>query len=129
MWGSDVGGVLAFTPTVLVFAALVWKRRIRLRTIVAGGVATAAAITAFGFLDLARPPEERAHLGRLFERVGDEGLGPLLSIMARKFVANLRVSTSSLWVPALPLAVACRLFLSRSPGRPFRHPVRRAPGR
>lgn len=118
-WGSDVGGVLAFTPAILVFAVVLWHWRIRVRTVLASVVATAAAITAFGFLDLARPPEERAHLGRLFERVGDEGLGPLFSIMERKLLANLRVSTSSLWVAAIPIALAFWLYLMRGPGRPI----------
>jgi len=119
-WGSDVGGVLAFTPAILVFVALLWRWRIRIRTVALAGLATVAAIAGFGFLDLARPPEERAHLGRLFERVGEEGLGPLLSIMERKLFANLRVSTSSLWVVAIPLALAFWLYLTRGPNRPVR---------
>ncbi|MGV3758225.1 MAG: hypothetical protein ACO1PW_01625, partial [Actinomycetota bacterium] len=119
-WGSDVGGVLAFTPAILVFAVVLWRWRIRIRTVLVAGLATVAAITAFGFLDLARPAEERAHLGRLFERVGEEGVGPLLSIMERKLLANLRVSTSSLWVVAIPLALAFWLYLTRGPGRPMR---------
>lgn len=127
VWGSDVGGVLAFTPTILVFAALVLRRRIRLRTVVAGAAATVAAITAFGFLDLARPPEQRAHLGRLFERVGDEGIGPLLSIMERKLLANLQVSTSSMWVAAIPVAAAFWVFLVRYPGPPMRELTARIP--
>jgi len=118
-WGSDVGGVLAFTPAILVFAVVLWHWRLRLRTLLAAGLATVGAITAFGFLDLARPPEERAHLGRLFERVGDEGVGPLFSIMERKLLANLRVSTSSLWVVAIPLALAFWLYLVRGPDRPI----------
>src|SRR5690606_5155212 len=105
-------------PAILFFTALAWRWRIRVRTVVAAGLATIAAITAFGFLDLARPPEQRAHLGRLFERVGDEGVGPLFSIMERKLLANLRVSTSSLWVAAIPVALALWLYLTRGPGRP-----------
>jgi hypothetical protein len=119
IWGSDVGGILAFTPTILLFVALVFTRRIRLRTVVAGGLATVAAVTAFGLLDLARPPERRAHLGRLFERVGDEGLGPLFSIMERKLLANLQVSVSSFWVAVIPLAVAFWIFIVRYPTRPL----------
>ncbi len=119
IWGSDVGGILAFTPTILLFVALVFTRRIRLRTVVAGGLATVVAVTAFGLLDLARPPERRAHLGRLFERVGDEGLGPLFSIMERKLLANLQVSVSSFWVAVIPMAVAFWIFLVRYPSRPL----------
>ena len=58
--------------------------RVRVRTVVVGLLVTVAAVTAFGLLDLARPEGQRAHLGRLFERVGNEGLEPLLSIMERK---------------------------------------------
>jgi hypothetical protein len=118
-WGADVGGVLAFTPTILVFAALVLQRRIRLRTLFLGVAATGVAITAFGLLDLARPPTQRAHLGRLFERIGDEGIGPLLSIVQRKLLANLEVSTSSLWVAAIPIAVAVWVLIARHPSRPL----------
>jgi hypothetical protein len=117
--GADVGGVLAFTPAVLVFWLVVSQRRIRLRTVALAGVATAVAITVFGLLDLARPPGERAHLGRLFERVGNEGLEPLTSVIERKLVANLQVSTSSLWVLAIPLALALWLYLVRFPTRPY----------
>lgn len=116
VWGSDVGGVLAFTPAVGAFAVVVTGRRIRWRTVLAGGVATGLAITVFGFLDLLRDPSDRSHLGRLFERVGDEGPAPLLSMVERKLQANLAVSTSSLWVLAVPLGVAFWLYLRRHPG-------------
>jgi hypothetical protein len=119
VFGSDVGGIIAFTPTILVFAALVSGYRLRLRTVVLGLVATAAAVVAFGLLDLARPPGQRAHLGRLFERIGNEGLGPLLSIIERKLLANLAVTTSSFWVAVIPIAVAFIVFLARYPTRPL----------
>lgn len=119
VFGSDVGGIIAFTPTVLVFAVEVTGYRVRLRTVVAGVVGTVAAVVGFGLLDLARPPGQRAHLGRLLERVGDEGLEPLLSIVERKLVANLNVTTSSLWVAVVPAAVAFVVFLWRYPTRPL----------
>jgi hypothetical protein len=119
IWGSDVGGILAFTPAILLFAVLVVRGRVRLRGLVVGGLVTLGAVTAFGLLDLARPPEQRAHLGRLFERVADEGLGPLLSIVERKLLANLRVTTTSFWVAAIPIAVAFIVFLARYPSRPL----------
>jgi hypothetical protein len=118
-WGSDVGGVLAFTPAVATFAVLVTGRRIRVRTLVIGIAATAAAILAFGLLDLTRAPSDRGHLGRLFERIGDEGPSPVIAMVQRKLTANLAVSTSSLWVLAIPLAIAFWLYLRRSQRRPF----------
>jgi hypothetical protein len=119
IWGSDVGGILAFTPTILVFAALVYQGRIRWRNLVIAGALTLTAVVGFGLLDLARPEGERAHLGRLFERVGDEGAQPLIDIVERKLLANLRVTTSSFWVAAIPVAIAFIVFLARYPGRPL----------
>jgi len=119
VWGSDVGGIIAFTPTILVFAALVTGYRLRVRTLLVGLAVTAVTVTAFGLIDLARPEGQRAHLGRLFERVGDEGLEPLLSIMERKLLANLRVTTTSFWIAAIPVAIAFLVFLARYPARPL----------
>jgi hypothetical protein len=119
VFGSDVGGIIAFTPTILVFAVLVTGYRMRWRTVVLALVVTVAAVTAFGLLDLARPPGQRAHLGRLFERVGNEGLEPLLSVMERKLLANVGVTTSSFWVAVIPVAVAFLVFLTRYPTSPM----------
>jgi hypothetical protein len=127
VFGSDVGGIIAFTPTILVFAVMVTGYQVRVRTVVLGLLATVAAVTAFGLLDLARPEGERAHLGRLFERVGDEGLEPLLSIMERKALANLGVTTSSFWVAVIPVAVAFMVFLIKYPGRPMARLYERTP--
>jgi hypothetical protein len=118
-WGSDVGGILALTPAILVFAVLVSGYRLRLRVVAVAVALTGLAVFGFGMADLARPAGERAHLGRLFERVGNEGLEPLLSIMDRKLMANLRVSTSSFWIVAIPVAIAFLVFLARHRSRPL----------
>lgn len=110
-WGADVGGVLAMVPTIGVFATLLFGWRVRLRTIVLAGLATLVAVGGFGLLDLARPAGERAHLGRLFERIGAEGIQPLLSTIQRKLAANARVSTSSFWVAAIPVGGLFLAFL------------------
>ncbi|MGH9117708.1 MAG: hypothetical protein ACRD0A_07465 [Acidimicrobiales bacterium] len=119
IWGSDVGGVLAFTPTILVLAAMLYRYRLRVRSLIVGALITVAVVTVFGLVDLARPAGERAHLGRLFERIGNEGLQPLLSIIERKLLANLSVSTSSYWVAAIPIGIAFYLLLSRLRERPL----------
>lgn len=111
IWGSDVGGIIAFTPTILVFVGLLLRLRVSIRRVAIVGFATVMAVVVFGFVDLARPPEQRAHLGRLFERIGNEGLEPLVSIVERKLVANLSVSTSSFWMAAIPIGIGCWAFL------------------
>jgi hypothetical protein len=126
-FGSDVGGIIAFTPTILVFVVMVTGYRVRPRTVALGVLATVAAVAAFGLVDLARPEGERAHLGRLFERVGNEGLEPLLSIIERKALANLGVTTSSFWVAVIPVAVAFLVFLAKFPTRPLAELYARIP--
>jgi len=126
-WGSDVGGIIAFTPTILVFAALITGYRLRVRTVLIGLAVTLVSVTAFGLVDLARPEGQRAHLGRLFERIGNEGLEPLISIIERKLLANLRVTTTSFWIAAIPVAVAFLVFLARYPGRPLARVRERVP--
>ena len=126
-WGSDVGGIIAFTPTILVFAALITGYRLRVRTVLIGLSVTLVSVTAFGLVDLARPEGQRAHLGRLFERIGNEGLEPLISIIERKLLANLRVTTTSFWIAAIPVAVAFLVFLARYPGRPLARVRERVP--
>ena len=118
-WGSDVGGVLAAVPTFLLFTFLVRKRRVRTRTIVLAVVATALAIAVFAGVDLLRPENERAHLGRLVERVNDDGLSPLYAIVERKFVAAIRESTRSVWTLAIPIGIALIVALDRVGKRPL----------
>lgn len=127
IWGSDVGGILAFTPTVLLFALLILQIKITPRIVLAASVLTALAVVAFGLIDLARPAGERAHLGRLLERVQDEGINVLLDMIERKGLAMLSVTGSSFWLAAVPVGLAFIVFLSRYPGRPFDPVYRRDP--
>jgi hypothetical protein len=120
MWGANVGGTLSFAPVVALFAALVLRDRINPRTLIVGFVAaTAAAITAFALLDLARPPAQRAHLGRLVERLGDEGTGPLMAFIERKGEAAINASLSTFWMAAIPVAIVFMLFMIYYPDRPW----------
>jgi hypothetical protein len=119
-WGSDVGGILAGVPTFLLFVYLIRRGKIRARTIVVAGVITLAAIGLFAGIDLARPEDERAHLGRLVERVNDDGFGPLFAIVQRKFEASLRESTRSFWVVAIPIGVGLIAALQYAGDRPLR---------
>ena len=118
-WGSDVGGVLAGVPTFLLFVLLVRQRKIRARTLVLAIGATALAIAIFAGIDLMRPADERAHLGRLVERVNEDGFGPLFAIVERKFAAALRESTRSVWALAIPIGIALVVALDRVGRKPL----------
>lgn len=118
IWGSDVGGVLAFVPAMGVTAARLLDRPIRWRSVLAWGAGTLVAVTAFALVDLARPPDDRTHLGRLVESVGDQGVGSLVTVATRKLGANLSVITSSVWTAMVPIALGSIVYLLwRAPGK------------
>ena len=116
--GSDVGGALTLVPTTVVMGWMLFGRRFRIRTL---ALAIGGAITitlGFGLLDLARPPEQRTHLGRLLAKIGDQGGGALRTVVLRKLDENLAVLTSSIWTLMVPLAfISVGYVLWRAPGR------------
>jgi hypothetical protein len=111
MWGSDVGGVLAFVPAIGVTASIVSGRRIRVRSAAIWGAATLAVISAFAALDLSRPADQRTHLGRLVESMSHHGLSSLTTVVTRKLAANLSVLTSTVWTVMVPIALCFVVFL------------------
>lgn len=118
MWGADVGGVLSFVPAAGVTATLLLGWRVRWRTIALFAGVTGVLFVAFGFLDLARPADQRTHLGRLFEAIGDDGWSAFETVIVRKLGANLSVLTSSVWTLMLPAVFAFLGYLAwRAPGK------------
>jgi hypothetical protein len=111
MWGSDVGGVLALLPGGALTVYLLQGRRVRVRTIVVAGIGAVVAVLAFGALDLLRPEEGRTHLGRLFQRIGEEGSGAFVTVVTRKLDANFSVLGRSVWTLMLPIAAAFVIYL------------------
>lgn len=103
-FGSDVGGVLALTPTIFVVAMMLFEKRISVKALAVATFATVGTISIFALLDLSRPVSQRTHLGRFAESLihGDAGL-----IIERKMTASLR----SFQRPALTIIVATSLIL------------------
>jgi hypothetical protein len=117
-WGSDVGGVLSLVPAAGVTAMLLLGWKVRVRTVVVWVIGGVAAMVAIGLIDLARPADSRTHLGRLFERIGNEGIGALTTVMTRKLEANVSIVASSEWTLMVPVVFAFVLYLIwRAPGR------------
>lgn len=117
-WGSDVGGVLSFVPGAGITAVALLGWRIRFRTVLVWVLGGVLAMVAVGFIDLARPPDSRTHLGRLFERIGNEGFDAFFTVVLRKLTANLAVLAGSEWILMVPVVFAFVLYLIwRAPGR------------
>lgn len=117
IWGSDVGGVLAFVPAVGVTAAVILGHRVRWRSVAVWGSAAVLVVAVFAALDLSRPADRRTHLGRLVEAVADQGFGAFESVVTRKLGANFGVITSSVWTAMVPIALGFIVYLLwRAPG-------------
>jgi len=110
-WGSDVGGTLSLLPGYAVASYLLLGLRVRVRTIVVCGVGAVAAVVLFGLVDLARPADQRSHLGRLFERIADDGWSSFATVIARKAGTNLSGLTTSVWMWMVPIAVGLVVWL------------------
>lgn len=111
-WGSDVGGVLSMSPAFLVTIVLMLGWRFRIRTVILAAVATLVVITGFALLDLAREPDQRTHLGRLFETIGDEGWSGFSTVVERKLSANVASLTGTVWIVAVFVGIAFLAFLA-----------------
>jgi hypothetical protein len=117
-WGSDVGGALTLVPAVGLTISLLLGWRPRLRSVLVWGLAAVGVVVVFGLVDLARPSDERTHLGRLFEKIGTDGWSAFETVVVRKLDANLSVLTSSVWTLMVPLALAVAAYLLWvAPGR------------
>jgi hypothetical protein len=112
MWGADVGGILSVLPAFAVMAYLLLGLQVRLRTIVSWLGATILAVVGFGLLDLARPADQRTHLGRLFERIGSDGWSGLQTVVERKANANFETIGNSVWLWVLPMVGALVVYLA-----------------
>lgn len=116
-WGSDVGGVLTLVAAAGLTSLLLLGLRVRFRAVLLLAAAAVAAVLLAGAVDMSRPPEDRTHLGRLIERIGDEGWGAFQTVVLRKLEANLSVLTSSVWTLMVPVVFAFVAYaLWRAPG-------------
>jgi hypothetical protein len=113
--GSDVGGVLALVPALAVTWMLLTGRRPTLRTLLIGVAGAILALGVFLAIDLARPPETRTHLGRLWQDVSERGGRVLVETVARKARSNLRVFRSTIYTLFVPPALAVMAWLLRRP--------------
>ena len=123
--GSDVGGVLALTPTIFVVGLMLYNKKISFKALLVSAFVTIATITTFAFIDLARPEEERTHLGRFASSLvkGEAG-----TVIERKLNANLSILTSSVWAVAVIFALLYLSFLFLHPEKFLQRTSSKHPG-
>ncbi len=123
-WGSDVGGVLALVPALVLLALLLSGRRVTPVTVLGAGSAGVAVVTAFALADFSRPEQDRTHLGRFVQDVADGTAGTLLR---RKAEAVLDLLFASPLTALLPVVVAAAVYLVVRPPRPLAEALDQAP--
>jgi hypothetical protein len=127
MLGGDVGGVLSLTPAYLVTGLLLFGVRIRLRTVVGLGIAAVAALALAAAADLARPAQDRTHLGRLVTNARDRGISEITDVIGRKLGRNLDTWTTTAWRSMLVIGVLFAAYLAWRARPRVAALVRRAP--
>jgi hypothetical protein len=89
---------LALAPTIVLWWLLHTRRRIHWRTVfIIAGVLVATGLIA-GFADLSRPANEQTHVGRFFQKVGEDGPSGFFSVIGRKLGLMLGTFSNTAWV-------------------------------
>ena len=103
--GCRCGGVLTMVPAFALAAVLLFRIRVRIRTVLLCAGATLGALTLATIVDLA-PAADRTHLARLVEQIGGEGSSAFTTVLHRKLQMSLSTLSSSQWRPMVPLVLA-----------------------
>jgi hypothetical protein len=98
IWGQDFGGAISAAPAYVLLGLLLYDKRITARAAVLLGAVLVVVGLAAGFADLARPADSRTHVGRFFEKVGDEGLSGFTTVVGRKASLMLQTFRNTGWV-------------------------------
>lgn len=112
--GSDIGGVLALTPTICIIAFMLFEKRLTVKAFGISAAATLVTISVFSLFDLTRPVSERTHLGRFVETIFNGGAGPVIE---RKIISNFNILTNSVIASVVIITTLFFMFLFFYPER------------
>ncbi len=123
-FGSDVGGVLALVPAVVLLALLRTGGRVSMARLAVAGLAGTLVVTGFALADWTRAAADRTHLGRFVEQVVDGSAGVVLR---RKGESVLDLLFANPVTALLPLLVAAAVLVVVRPPAPLRAAFATAP--
>jgi hypothetical protein len=112
-FGQDFGGAISVTPAYVLLAVMLYDRRISVRGVLTLAVVLVLSGLAAGFADLMRPADQRTHVGRFFEKVGNDGFGGFTTVVERKASLMLGTFHNTGWVLLVVLLVAGLVYLGR----------------
>ena len=127
LFGQDFGGTLASAPAFALLGWLLLGRRLTVKAIVTlVGILVASGLVV-GFLDLLRPSDQRTHVGRFFEKVGNEGFSGFSTVIERKSGENAASFSSTIYLVLIVVVLAAGVALWLRPPRPLVAAVARVP--
>lgn len=116
-FGQDFGGAITAAPAYLLLVLLLYGRRITARAVVLLGVVLVGAGLAVGLVDLSRPADSRTHVGRFFEKVGDEGISGFTQVIGRKATLMLQTFRNTGWVLLVVVVLVVLGYVARRTDR------------
>jgi hypothetical protein len=111
-FGQDFGGAISAAPAYLLLGLLLYGRRITTRAVALLALALVAAGLVVGFVDLMRPSDSRTHVGRFFEKVGDDGLSGFTTVIGRKATLMLQTFRNTGWVLLVAGVLGALIYLA-----------------
>jgi hypothetical protein len=127
LFGQDFGGTLASAPAFGLLGWLVLGRRLTVKAVMTlVGILLASGLVV-GFLDLLRPSDQRTHVGRFFEKVGNEGFSGFSTVIERKSGENAATFSSTIYLVLIVVVLAAGVALWLRPPRPLATAVARVP--
>jgi hypothetical protein len=127
LFGQDFGGTLAAAPAFLLLGWLLLGRRVTVRLAVGLlGVLVASGLVVGG-LDLLRPANQRTHVGRLFEKIGSEGVSGFATVLQRKGAENTATLGAATYLLMIAVVIGAVIVLYVRPPRLLAATVTRIP--
>jgi MFS family permease len=127
LFGQDFGGTLAAAPAFALLGWLLLGRRVTAKAVLALLGTLIVSGLSVGFLDLLRPSDQRTHVGRFFEKVGNEGLAGFSTVIERKSGENAATLSSGIYLAVIVVVLAAGVLLWTRPPRPLAAAVSRVP--
>lgn len=108
--GTDFGGVIALTPSVLWLLLVLSGARMTWLRLLVVGLSAVVAVGAISLLDWSRGPDRRSHLGNFVQRVID---GDAVDVVSRKAVAAAETFVSPLGIPTILVGAVVWVLIFR----------------
>ena len=127
LFGQDFGGTLAAAPAFALLAWLLLGRRLTVKAVLGLVAILLASGLVVGFLDLLRPHDQRSHVGRFFEKIGNEGFSGFSSVIERKSGENAATFSSTIYLVLIAVVLIAAVLLWLRPPRPLVAVLSRVP--